>query len=374
MSDSLRPTFIECDPEEITRQLVGLYESTVGKTLHPAQPERLFIDVIAYRECLLRQGIQEAAEQNLVAFARDAALDQLGANIGVSRLAARPAACTVEFTLNEAPASDDVIPLGTRLSTGDGAFVFTTKEDCYISAGQTTGSCEADCSVAGVDANGYLPGSLRLDGSAASEINGIAVSSATNTTVTALGADEEDDDTYRERLPLALESFSCAGPSLAYRYFALQAHSSIVDVAVVSNDPGIVKIYPLTASGAPSQAVLDLVAAACSDERVRPLTDQVQVIAPTQKTFSVEAVVNLFGGADRSEVLALISQRLSAYRGEIKTSMGRDVVPTQIIALLHVDGVYSVELISPAAATVVEPNEYPYLENWTINVGEVRYE
>lgn len=374
MSDALRPTFIEYDPEEITRQLVSLYESTVGKTLHPAQPERLFIDVIAYRECLLRQAIQEAAEQNLVAFARDAALDQLGANIGVNRLAARPATCTVEFALGEAPGSDDTIALGTQLSTGDGAFTFTTSEDCYISAGQTKGSCEATCSVAGVDANGYLPGSLRLDGSASSETNNIAVSAATNTTITALGADEEDDDTYRNRLPLALESFSCAGPSLAYRYFALQAHSSIVDVAVVSNEPGIVKIYPLTASGAPSQAVLDLVNSACSDERVRPLTDQVQVIAPTQKTFSIEAVVNLFGGADRNEVLALISQRLSAYRDEIKTSMGRDVVPTQIIALLHVDGVYSVNLISPAATTVVEPNEYPYLENWTINVGEVRYE
>lgn len=373
MSDALRPTFIEYDPEEITRQLVNLYESTVGKTLHPAQPERLFIDVIAYRECLLRQAIQEAAEQNLIAYARDAALDQLGANIGISRLSAQPASCEVRFTLAEAAPSDDTVPLGTRLTTGDGAFVFTTREDCYISAGQTTGTCEATCGTTGVDANGYLPGNLRLDGTAVTAVNGITVS-ATNTTVTALGADVEDDDAYRERLPLALESFSCAGPVLAYRYFALQAHSSIVDVAVVSDEPGIIKIYPLTANGAPSQAVLELVQAACDDERVRPLTDQVLVIAPTQKTFSIEAVVNLFGGADRNEVLALISQRLSAYRDEIKTSMGRDVVPTQIIALLHVDGVYSVNLISPAATTVVEPNEYPYLENWTINVGEVRYE
>lgn len=374
MSDALRPTFVECDPEEITRQLVSLYESTVGKTLHPAQPERLFIDVIAYRECLIRQAIQEAAEQNLIAYARDAALDQLGANIGVSRLSAQPASCSVQFTLSEAAPSDDTIPLGTRLATGDGAFIFATREDCYISAGQTTGTCEANCGTAGVDANGYLPGNLRLDGSAATTVNGITVSAATNTTVTALGADVEDDDAYRERLPLALESFSCAGPVLAYRYFALQAHSSIVDVAVVSDDPGVVKIYPLTANGAPSQAVLDLVQAACDDERVRPLTDQVQVIAPAQKTFSIEAVVNLFGGADRNEVLMLISQRLSAYRDEIKATMGRDVVPTQIIALLHVDGVYSVDLITPAAALVVESNEYPYLENWTINVGEVRYE
>ena len=374
MSDALRPSFVEYAPEEITRQLVEAYESIVGKTLHPAQPERLFIDVIAYRECLIRQAIQEAAEQNLIAYARDAALDQLGANIGVSRLAAQPASCEVQFTLAGAAPSDDTIPLGTRLATGDGAFTFATREDCYISAGQTTGTCEASCGVTGVDANGYLPGNLRLDGSAVTTVNGITVSAATNTTVTALGADVEDDDAYRERLPLALESFSCAGPELAYRYFTLQAHSSIVDVAVVSDDPGIVKIYPLTANGAPSQAVLDLVQAACDDERVRPLTDQVQVIAPAQKTFSIEAVVNLFGGADRNEVLTLISRRLSAYREEIKATMGRDVVPTQIIALLHVDGVYSVELITPAAALVVESNEYPYLENWTINVGEVRYE
>ena len=373
MSIALRPSFVEYDPEEITRQLVEAYESIVGKTLHPAQPERLFIDVIAYRECLIRQAIQEAAEQNLIAYARDAALDHLGANIGVSRLSAQPASCEVQFTLNAAAPSDDTIPLGTQLTTGDGAFTFATHEDCYISAGNTTGTCAASCTAPGVDANGYLPGNLRLNGDVSTSVNNLAVS-ATNITVTALGADEEDDDAYRERLPLALESFSCAGPMLAYRYFALQAHSSIVDVAVVSDDPGIVKIYPLTTNGAPSQAILDLVQAACNDERVRPLTDLVQVIAPTQKTFSISAVIDLFAGADRAEVMTLISQRLTAYRAEIKSAMGRDVVPSQIVSLLHVDGVYSVNLISPAATLVIQPNEYPALENWTINVGEVRYE
>ena len=64
------PSFIDRDPQAITAEIVAQYEQLTGKTLYPAQVERLLIDVIAYRETLVRIGIQEAAKQNLVAYAR----------------------------------------------------------------------------------------------------------------------------------------------------------------------------------------------------------------------------------------------------------------------------------------------------------------
>ena len=373
MTELSRPAFVEYDPDEITRQLVAAYESIVGKTLHPAQPERLFIDVIAYRECLMRQAIQEAAEQNLIAYARDAALDHLGANVGVARLDAKPASCTVEFCLSAAPVTDDVIAAGVELVTGDGVFTFTTVEDCIIGAGESSGTCRAQCTATGTDANGYMTASLRLAAPVSTGINSVSVITASNTTVTALGTEPESDDEYRTRLPLALEAFSSAGPELAYRYHALNAHSSIIDVSVTSPEAGRVLIYPLCKDGEPSQAVLDLVYSACNGEKVRPLTDMVQVLAPIPREFTVQATVNLYGDADRNEVLTELNRALAAYRDEIKTSMGRDVVPTQIIALLHIDGVYSVELTAPSLIHV-EPQEYPVLTGWTINVGAVLYE
>ena len=65
------PSFIDRDPQAITTEIVAQYELLTGKTLYPAQVERLLIDVIDYRETLVRIGIQEAAKQNLVAYARE---------------------------------------------------------------------------------------------------------------------------------------------------------------------------------------------------------------------------------------------------------------------------------------------------------------
>lgn len=47
----------------------------------------MFIDVIAYREMLLRSAINETGKQNLVAFASGVMLDYLGQFFGVTRLA-----------------------------------------------------------------------------------------------------------------------------------------------------------------------------------------------------------------------------------------------------------------------------------------------
>lgn len=367
MSILSRPVFMTYDPDEVTQQLVELYEQIVGKALYPAQPERLFVDVIAYRECLIRQAIQEAAEQNLVAYARDVALDHLAQNVGVTRLPAQPASCTVRITLSAAAISDTTIPHGVLLKTNDGLFDFETSEDCTIAAGDTSGTCGAVCATAGPDANGYLAGSLSLG----DPVDGVV--SATNITATADGSDTEEDDVFRARIPLALEAYSCAGPALAYRYWAMSAHNSILDVSVVSPSAGVVQIYPLTREGAPSQHVMDLVAAAVSDDKRRPLTDQVQVLPPQAVHFSIDASLILYGSTDRASVLAKINQILAEYQKTIGLKMGRDIVPSQLSALIHIDGVYSVTLTTPELIQV-DSQSYAVLDSWTINVGGVIYE
>lgn len=80
------PSFIDRDPVVITAELKSHWESATGKTLYPGQVEALLIDLLAYRESLVRIGIQEAAKQNLVAFARAPMLDYLGELVGVYRI------------------------------------------------------------------------------------------------------------------------------------------------------------------------------------------------------------------------------------------------------------------------------------------------
>lgn len=72
-----KPQFVNADAQAITREMIAAYEAASGKTLWPAQAERLLIDLFAYQETLVRSAIQSAAEQNLVAFARAPMLDYL---------------------------------------------------------------------------------------------------------------------------------------------------------------------------------------------------------------------------------------------------------------------------------------------------------
>lgn len=82
------PSFVARDPAAITAEIIAQYESLTGKTLYPAQIERVLVDIIAYRESLLRVALQDAALQCLVRYARAPMLDRLGENIGTPRLTA----------------------------------------------------------------------------------------------------------------------------------------------------------------------------------------------------------------------------------------------------------------------------------------------
>ena len=50
--------------------MIASFQALAGRTLYPAQVERLLIDLYAYRESLVRNAIQYAAMQCLVAFAK----------------------------------------------------------------------------------------------------------------------------------------------------------------------------------------------------------------------------------------------------------------------------------------------------------------
>lgn len=348
------PSFIDRDPQAITANIVAQYEQLTGKTLYPAQVERLLIDVIAYRETLIRIGIQEAAKQNLVAFARAPMLDYLGELVGVTRLPAQPATVPLCFAIETALATNLLIPAGTRVDGGDGAATFATDADVVLPAGALFVDTQATCEEAGLIGNGWQIGQIN---NLVDELGDIEVT-VTNLVVTSGGFDEEDDDRLRERIKLAPEAFSTAGSRLAYVFHAKSAHQSIVDVAVLSPTPGTVKLYPLLATGLPDANMLSLVEATCSAERVRPLTDQVEALAPTPVDYAINAQLVLYTTADASSVLAQAQAAAVAYQTDRAAGLGRDIVPMQVGAALNVAGVYDIVLAAPATKIVLAENEW----------------
>lgn len=346
------PDFIERDAEKITAEMIAKYEADTGKTLYPAQAERLLIDLWAYREMLVRVAVQEAAKQNLVNFSREPMIDYLGELVGVYRLAAQPASTPLQFAVDEAMVMDVLIPAGTRVSASD-SVIFATDTDVVLKAGLLLVNVTATCTEPGDAGNGWQPAQVSqlLD-----EIDNVDLQ-VTNLSASSGGSEQEDNDRLRERIRLAPESFTNAGSRGAYRFHAMGAHPSIVDVAVLSPVPGTVELYPLLSTGLPDDSILTLVESFCSDEKVRPLTDTVHARKPVQVDYAIDARITVYRGQDVSSIKDAANNAIQRWVAARRAKLGLDIVPGQINAVLSVDGVYQVELPGLALVVVAE-NEW----------------
>lgn len=368
MTNLPRPDFLPRDPQQIERDAIARYEALTDKKLYPAQPERLLLDVLNYRETLLRLAIQDAAEQNLVNYARGVNLDHLGALLNVTRLQPSKARTTLQFTKDPGAAGLSlVVPAGTRVSTFDGGQIFSTEANLTIGVGITSGTVIADSIAVGTAANGLLPGEIDT---LFTPVPGIATVS--NTTTSSGGADLEDDERMRKRVKLAPNLFSVAGSEGAYLYWILTSDQTIIDTAIIRGSaPRLVQvnIYPLVETGLPSVEVLDRVRDLVGAERIRPLTDEVVVSAPTQITYTLTAQVTLYSSADAAILQSQLNQAAANFVQQKRLKLGQDVPRSQAIAALSLPGVYSVTLTSPATDLIIAPNEWANCTSISVTIA-----
>ncbi|MDR7867603.1 MAG: baseplate J/gp47 family protein [Sporomusaceae bacterium] len=344
-------TFAERSAGVTEAALIAKYEEKTKKTLYPGDPVRLLLEAVAFMFAQVRNEIDYTGKQNLLAYAVGDNEDHLGVLVGTDRLPAAAATATLRFTLSAAQAGAVIIPAGTRATPGDN-LLFATTATATIPAGQTYVDAEATCIETGAKGNDYAPG----------QINKIVdpiqwVASVTNTTTSEGGADIESDDAYRQRIRLAPESFSTAGPGGAYEYHAKKASALIVDVSVISPDPGEVEIRPLLAGGEiPGQEVLDAVTAACNDKSVRPLTDLVSVLAPTVVSYDVDATywIDSDNSTVAATIQAAVEQAVADWVLWQKSKLGRDINPSELNRRMVNAGGKRVLIASPAYTALLK--------------------
>lgn len=358
------PIFISEDAEIIISEMKAYYESLISRVLAPADVEMDLIGTWAYFEKRLRIAINNTGRQNLVAFAAGSMLDYLGQWVGVERLAATGAVCQLQFTfVSGHPAIQITDPV--RVQSGDGKVIFITDDAITAPLGVDTVTVSATCTTTGATGNGYAVGEINiiLDPQA-------YLAQAVNADIPAGGADDETDDALRTRIMLAPNSFSVAGPTKAYEYFAKSANQAIVDVAIDSLQPGEVDIYPLLAGGQmPNADVLAQVLAICNDTKVRPLSDTVFAFAPTKIDYAIEVELTLYSAALDDSVLSTVNSNLEAYKAAGLNLLGRDVMRAQLNKLCVLDGdVYNVNIVSPAADVIVAKNEFANCTGISVNI------
>lgn len=344
LKDLPRIDFATADPQQMAVEVVNTVENLLGRTLERADPLRIFlrgVEAIIIQQRLL---IDQAAKMNLLAYATGDYLDHLGALVGCERLPASKAVTTVELTLSAERRVVTTIAAGTRITAGDDVY-FELETDVIFLRGETVKTAKAICTVTGEGGNGYAPG----------ELNRIVdpqpfLQSIVNTTTSEGGAGVEDDNTYRERIHEAPEAYSCAGSGGAYRYHAKSSNSLVNDVAVDSDRAGNVQVYILLKGGElPGEELINAVYEYLNADTVRPLTDNLAVLAPDVMEYDVK--VSYWINQSDSTNAAAIQERAEAAVQEFiewqRAKLGRDINPSELIHKLKTAGVKRVKVNKP---------------------------
>ena len=357
--------FIETDPEKIKTEIITGYEQASARSLADGDPIRLFLLCIADRIIQLQNAFNTGAQQNLLSYATGENLDALGANMQVSRLPASNAVTTLRFTLSQTLGEAYIIPAGFEVTNG--TVTFATTEQLVIPAGEFTGDVLAQCTTSGAVGNGYVAGQL------STIVTPMAfLAKGENITESSGGADIENDADYAERIRLAANRYSVAGPSKAYEYHTYSVSASIIDVSVASPNPGEIKIYPLLENGElPTDDMRELIYNHLSSDEIRPLTDYVEVLAPVAKEYeiNVDYWIAREDTAKAATITAAVDAAVEEYRLWQQTKIGRDITPDELIARVMNAGASRVDFstLAPAKWTELSESQVAQCKSVTVN-------
>lgn len=361
MADEI--TFVETGAQSIYNTVIMNLMDYCGEALYPADERRIFGEALVAVVVGLYNDFNDKARQRMLQYARGAVLDAIGDRYNVKRAAATSATATFRFTVSATQATNIIIPIGTRV-TADGDVYFATTAAAVIQAGEISVDVEGACTVGGAQYNGYTEGQI------STLVDLIPYVSAANITATEGGDDGEPyntvgDNRYRERIRLAPASFSTAGAESSYRFHVLKADADIVDVAIISPSATVVNIYPLLSGGVPADdATIEKVVEALNGD-VRPLTDKVNVIAPSQSFYNIDIRYYCEASNEAAVIEAIEGDggAIDKYVEWQRGALGRSINPDRLRHFILEAGATRVDVSQPVY-TNVDDNAVAALEGF----------
>ena len=336
--------FVTIDKDKVEKEVFDLYYAITGRDeLARGDPVRLFLLFITNLVILLLNKLDETGRMNLLKHSRDDYLDGIGALVGTTRLPASGASAVIQITLSTARDRETIVPAGVRVATANN-IAFATANDVVLLAGVTSAQVTAICTQTGEIGNGYEPGEINQI------IDPVAyVASMVNISTSEGGADREKDDSLRQRIFEAPESYSCAGSEGAYVYHAKSVSSAVIDAAAFSPAPGEVQVVILLTGGViPEHTVIEEIEEKLSSKTVRPLTDNLSVTPPEGILYDLNLKYWINADADAAKVSAQVWEAVNEYKIWQRTKLGRDINPDELIyKLKDIKGVKRVKVISP---------------------------
>lgn len=340
--------FVSTNSDTLLSSLISAYERLTNRSLNPADPERIFIHLVAGIIIQERAIENYIGNQNIPSRAEGKNLDALGELFYDSyRDKAQSAKCTIRFTISEPQTTSILVPSGTRVTDRSRNLVWLTTTDTYIPIGETSVDVTAQCDSTGTVGNNYAPGQINT----LIDVDNIPYfSSCENIDLSDGGAEEASDEEFYELMRASMDAYSCAGARGAYIYFAKQVSTEIADVIANSPTPGEINIFVLMDDGTlASEEIKAAVLEACDAEEVRPLTDHVLVKDAEIIKYNIEFTYYLPRESANSyaDIESAVNKAVSQYVEWQRGKLGRDINPSYLYGLLMKTGIKRVDLVNP---------------------------
>ena len=343
------------------------YKELTGKdiVLGKADERRIILLAGAY---FIYQGymyMDDAGKMGLLKYSRGEYLENLGAIKHIHRKPAAGSTTTVKFSMKSKRTSAIGIPKGTRVTAGDNVY-FATDEYSEIPAGSLSVDVPATCTSVGQITNNYDIGDLNTI------VDIIAfIDEVKNITKPEGGADIESDDSLRQRIYIAPAAYSSAGSADSYEYFVRQFYSDVSSVRISSPSPSVVRVRYLLGNGViPESESINRLKEYLSSPSIRPLTDNIEVLAPVKKTYAIN-ITYYVNSSDQSRAESIQLKVLSAINDYInwqKSEIGRDINPDVLRQKILNAGAKRVDITSPVF-TIVDEDSVASLEAQSVTYG-----
>lgn len=331
--DNTELHYLTYDPDAIWEQMMINYVEAGGDILYPGDEKYMLLRSVQEDIVQVFAGVDNALRMMTLRYAVGDYLDILGEQRSCPRIAATAATATVTITSN-ATGKTDVLEAGTAM-TADGEIFYLLTEDLTLTGYAQTVTVEVIADRTGSVGNGLLAGTEMGLAITNSGVNSIIV--ATDATG---GNEEEDDETYRERIrEYGLASVS-TGPERQYEAAAKAVSSVILDAKAINTGAGNVTVYLILETQTGAAALIQSVLDALSAEDVRPLTDHVAV----QQATNIPYTLNVKYTSDNSSATsAAIAEAVKEYQEWQDNTIGRAFNPDRLMAAIYQAGATRVQ-------------------------------
>ncbi len=326
--DNTEIHYLTYDPDEIWNEMIAAYVEAGGDVLYPGDEKEMLLRGVLAITTQVFAGVDAALRMDTLRYAVGEYLDIYGEKRNCIRIPANAATGTIKITFR-ASGTSKTIAAGTAL-TADGERMYLLTEDVHQSGYAQEIEAEIICQETGGAGNGLLSGTqMQFMAPNPAVVSVFVTKSARG------GQDEEDDETYRERIRTYGLINTTTGPEHQYESVAQNVTSEIIDAKALNLGAGIVGVYLILASDTGEQAILNSVTEALNAQSVRPLTDTVQVQKAKEKTYTLNVQ---YAQAQGSNIASALSTAVADYQEWQDNIIGQPFNPDKLMAMLYQAG------------------------------------